>query len=345
MNYLMLICIGLLGWWLLKTLKAPAAGLIGPMFFVGITNMLGFNFPELPKLSVTIFQIILGIFVGMKIKREEFKVLKNRNILYAGILVLAWTVSSSLLAANTLMTFTHLDVATALLGGTPGGLSEMSVAAFSYGANVPTVALLQLLRLTFIVLTIPFLALTIKEKNGCIHGQKCDETVEKEKEKKSINPEIIASGVLLGTLFIYLEIPAGGLIGSIIGVGISSVMLKKSAYLPKHIHLVAQIGIGISVGLKFTEETLHQLRQLIGPMIILPFFMVISGIILAFIIKSITKWDISTCLLCSAPAGLSQMIIVAEDIDCDIFMVSFFQTTRLLTIYLILPQVFTWYLK
>lgn len=345
MNYLLLIFAGVSGWWIFKALNAPTPGLIGPMLFVGFINIIGFEFPELPKLSISIFQLVLGVFIGMKINRDEFKILKNGKVLYSAVLILLWTIGSSLLSANILITVTHLDVQTALLSGTPGGLSEMSVAAFSYGANVPTVALLQLLRLTFIILIIPFLSMMIKKKNGESSVKKGTiEMLKQQVQHKPICPEVILGGLILGSLFIYIGVPAGGLLGAIIGVGICNVVLKKCAYLPRQIQLAAQIGIGTSVGLRFTYETLTYFKELIVPMIILPLFMVLSGILLSFVISRMTKWDLSTCLLCAAPAGLSQMIIVAEDMECDVFKVSFFQTLRLLTIYLILPQIFNWYL-
>ncbi|ABR49087.1 putative ammonia monooxygenase [Alkaliphilus metalliredigens QYMF] len=346
MIYLLIVSIGLFGWLVMRKIKAPAPALLGPMIFVGIASIGGFNFPHLPQVSVSIFQLIIGIFVGMRITRGQFQLLKRRTVLYSFILILIWTVGSSLVAANVLLTLTDLDVATALLAGTPGGLTEMSVVAFAYGADVPTVALLQLLRLTFIVSFIPFLSLSIKKKNGGYTEKiKDKKDVIEEVVKRKVSVEIIGTGLIVGVLLMYLNFPAGGLIGAIIGVGGSSIILNKSAYLPKSVQLIAQIGIGISIGLRFTQETFQQFSRLIGPMIILPLFMVLSGVLLAIIIKNITKWDLSTCLLCSAPAGLSQMIIVAEEIESDVFLVSLFQTTRLLAIYLILPQIFNWYLR
>ena len=345
MMFLLLAVLGVLGWRIMKALKAPSPALLGPMLLVGVLQIKGIDFPDMPNIFISAFQLILGTFVGIRINREQLKLLKNKTVLYSAILILAWTVGTTILAANTLLTFTDLDIATSLLSGSPGGMTEMSIVAFAYGADVPTVALLQLLRLTLIVSFIPFLTLGIVKRNG---GSYCKKAVEctnaSDVPNKGVPYEILTMGIIMGSLFIYLGMPAGGLIGAIIGVGTGNIITNKCLTLSKNYLLLAQIGIGISIGLSFTKETVEQFSNLLVPVIILPLFMVVSGIILAFVMRVMTKWDISTCLLSSAPAGLSQMIIVAEDIDSDVFMVSFFQTTRLLTIYLVLPHIFNWYL-
>lgn len=345
MIYLSMACIGTLGWFIAKKLKAPAPSLLGPMLFIGIVKIAGFNMPQLPRMSVSLFQLVLGIFVGMRVTRSQFKLLKNKKSLYTFIIILIWTIASSIVSAHVLVRFTDLDLATALLAGTPGGMAEMSVAAFSYGADVPTVALLQLIRLSFIVSFVSFYLLSLKRRKASTIAKVEEIAIKEVAVKKKIAPEILACGLLLGIFLIYIKFPAGGLVGAIIGVGASSIILDKSAYLPKHIQISAQIGIGISIGMGFTKETFMQLTRLIGPMIVLPLFMVVSGILLAYIVEALTKWEIGTCILCTAPAGLSQMVILAEDMDTDIFLVSLFQTTRLLTIYLILPQIFSLYLR
>ncbi len=56
----------------------------------------------------------------------------------------------------------------------------------------------------------------------------------------------------------------------------------------------------------------------------------------------VSGWDILTCLLCTAPAGLSQITVFAEEIGADSFTASVFHTVRILSIVSIYPWLVLW---
>jgi len=340
LGYLQLIGLTVISWPIFTKLRLPSPTLIGPMLAVGAAELAGWDLPQIPAGVYGAFQIILGLYLGLKINREQVKAL--RQLAGPTGLVVAWTILSTIVMAWLLVWLTGLDTPTALLGATPGGLAEMSILALSYDADVPAVALLQLFRLILIIVLIPPLAVRVNQRQGetttSAPANGREETV-CEAESRDI-PLALLSGVIPGTAFLLLGVPAGGLIGGLVGLGLFKTLGNKEFTLPRAPQVIAQLGIGATVGLKFTPQLLGEFTSLLIAVVIYSLIVVVSGIGLAYVMRRQTKWDLATCLLCSAPGGLMQMAIIAEDLGADSIKVSLLQLIRLLTIVLLMPWFF-----
>ncbi len=344
MGYVISIVLTIAGWKLMQTLKLPASALLGPMMFVGTARILGIGMPPIPPVVTGLLQIILGIFVGIRIDREKLDFLRSGMAVPTAVVVV-WTIGSALIAAFVLLRLTDLDLSTILFGATPGGIAEMSIISITYGADVAIVSLLQFLRLVMVVVLIPAIALRLQ-------GEAKDETaaaeekqLKEQKQHKTAAMIIVGSGLVMGVIFMKLGFPAGGIIGGLIGVGAANIILNRKANIPSLSLRIAQMGIGLVIGLQFRPDTIQTFLQLMVPATIFSIFMVVSGILLALLIKLLTNWDLPTCLICSAPAGISQMILVAADLKADLIKVTYFHLIRILTIYLIINQMYQWYLN
>ena len=142
----------------------------------------------------------------------------------------------------------------------------------------------------------------------------------------------------MGTLS---RIPAGTLLGSMLSVGLFRALGMPMWSPPKIFQSIAQIGVGITIGLYITKDTLQQLYSMLGPVLLLTTGMIVCGIILSYVLKRITNWDWATCLLSASPAGLTQMGAIADEMGANPIIVSLMHTVRLASILLVIPLLVT----
>ena len=141
---------GLLG---LK-LKIPAGALIGAIVAVSAYNIYSGNAHIPVSLKITA-QIILGGIIGLSINMEAVKGL--RSVLVPAAILVAVLFIFSVIAGLIISKVTGMDLYTALFSCSPGGLSEMAIIADSYGADIPKVVLVHLIRVLRVVLFFPLI--------------------------------------------------------------------------------------------------------------------------------------------------------------------------------------------
>jgi len=139
-------------------------------------------------------------------------------------------------------------------------------------------------------------------------------------------------------LFRFLRFPAPALLTS----GCFALLLKMSYCYGTRLRIAAQIGLGVVMGQRMTYAVVSQLGQILVPALATTAVMLVGCIALAFLLHKLSGWDILTCLLCTAPAGLSQITVFAEEIGADSFTASVFHTVRILSIVSIYPWLVLW---
>ncbi len=141
---------GILGY----KLKLPAGAMIGAMVAVGAYNIFN-NQAYIPPQFRLGIQIAAGAMIGLQINREILSGLKM--LLVPSLIMVGAVIAVCFIAGFLMHKFTGLDLTTALFASAPGGMTEMSLAADSLGANAPQVAVLQLIRLLSVIIFLPFL--------------------------------------------------------------------------------------------------------------------------------------------------------------------------------------------
>lgn len=155
LGLLILFAIGIPGWLIFNRLKMPGAPILGSMLAVGICQIYGIGPATLPGWFKPVLQIVVGMFIGMRVTPDTRRQLKG--MVPVALLVSGWWMVAALATGYLLYSATSLDIKTALLGSTPGGISEMGLMALSFGAHAPTVAMLQFFRVTIILVGVPTL--------------------------------------------------------------------------------------------------------------------------------------------------------------------------------------------
>ena len=141
-----------------------------------------------------------------------------------------------------------------------------------------------------------------------------------------------------GYVGIKLKIPAGALIGAMVFVAVYNIYTGQGK-IPTNFKIVAQIVVGGMIGLNFTMDTIHGLKKLIIPALILVIGLTLFSICLGFVISRLTGLDLVTALFSSSPGGLTDMVLISEAYGAEIHKVALLHLIRLITVITVLPLV------
>ncbi|HEU0165173.1 MAG TPA: AbrB family transcriptional regulator [Thermomicrobiales bacterium] len=152
---LLAIAVSIAGGWLGLRLRIPAGALLGSMMVGLIPGGLDIGPVAWPPFVLPVAYLLLGARVG---SRFDGDVLRRIRTLLPYII--GFVLGLCLLCAGigwTLAATTDIDLLTALLATSPGGIDSATIAALATGANVPMVLSMQIVRLLIMVIAGPFL--------------------------------------------------------------------------------------------------------------------------------------------------------------------------------------------
>ncbi len=124
----------------------------------------------------------------------------------------------------------------------------------------------------------------------------------------------LLGGTALGSLMLVTGIPAGPLLGSILGAGLLSIsgQIDVAAW-PLGTKTVLGIGIGTVIGTGINRETLGELQLLWKPALVITFTLLIAGILVGLLISRFLGVEKIVALLGAAPGGTIAMSLVGAE--------------------------------
>src|SRR5471032_1874694 len=154
LNTLETLAIGAIGGGLFLWAQLPGGLISGAMIAVGVAAIAGRPLTVPPILTQTVL-VLLGISLGSLVSRQ---LIHNMGAypLTIGLLALA-TVCSTFGSSHYLQRFHGWDQTSALLAGSPGALSQITILAAEKGANVPAIAVVQTMRVIILTAALPML--------------------------------------------------------------------------------------------------------------------------------------------------------------------------------------------
>ena len=310
------------------------------MFSTGILNIAGL-YPSFSLWPVSFSaNVVIGIMLGRQIDRNLLR--KIRDLLLYVVSMAAGLILLSLLCGFTFYKLTGISLKTSLVATSAGGITEMMIFGMSINADLPVVACLQVFRVVIFLTLIPFISLMNKGKPVLKEPGNLDDAPKLTCFSK--NDYVFMTFVAIATAGIatYFNIPTGAMLGAMLASGCFAVLVKRSYCYDTRLRLAAQIGLGVVMGQRMTYAVVSQLGQILVPALLTTAVMLVGCIALAFFLKKLSGWDMLTCLLCTAPAGLSQITVFAEEIGADSFTASVFHTVRILSIVSIYPWIVLW---
>jgi uncharacterized protein len=154
-RYALAVVVSAVGGWLGVRSRMPAGALVGPMIVGLVPGLIGIGPLAWPAWVLAAAYLLLGARVGSRFDRA---ILARLWALLP--FVLAFIVALTAICAGigwALHQATGLDLLTALLATSPGGMDAAVIAALDTGANVTMVASIQMVRLLLMVLLGPFI--------------------------------------------------------------------------------------------------------------------------------------------------------------------------------------------
>lgn len=141
-------------------------------------------------------------------------------------------------------------------------------------------------------------------------------------------------------VFSVINIPLPWLIGSLIAVAVWSIATQRELYWPFSFRKIAMVLLGYLIGTSFTQDTLIEMGNHIPSMIAITILTIVFGMVLGDIFSKITGLDRSSCMIGSIPGGLSQIMVLLDEIKgLNPTVIMFLQSMRVMVIVIVVPIV------
>lgn len=371
-----LFMLGFFSWGLFKILKIPVPAFLGTLFVVGGLRATNLPIPSPPEAIYPLVQLMYGLYIGSGLTKEATK--KFKELVIPVLIVIVWALSLVFLMGALLNKVTHIDIKTAILSSSMGGLPEMTVLALATDADISIVVIAQSFRMISTFVGLPIIIKYLYKKYNR------DETANNENKKisikdlflnklkslyrkysniykKVISPDqlftsyfqkdvlsrwkwgllTLAIALAGGSLFYKIGVPAGMMVGSTFIVALALFLGLNVKTPPKGFLGVIQIGLGLEVSKNISIETLGSYSgQLLMMLILLTLIMCITSFLVALLLYKIAKWEFMTCLLSAAPCGFTVSVALSLDYCKNPLYVSIIQLLRLLSIKIVVPFIF-----
>ena len=151
----LLLAIGILGWFVFSLLKLPVPGILGTMVFIGGLRIMEVDLPFAPGFISPVVQIVLGIFIGSKITRETVKDLGS--LIKPAGMIITWTMIIVFFFGYFLHTVTEMDLYSAILSSSMGGLPEMTILSMETDADITSVVIMHTIRMMLTMFLFPII--------------------------------------------------------------------------------------------------------------------------------------------------------------------------------------------
>ena len=317
------LVIGVPGGVLFKWLDTPIPWMIGPMVAVAAVNLMGVRMHS-PPYARHLGQVILGSAVSLYFTPPVVTALIGN---FAPVIVS--TLSAFLvggLGALTLSRASGVEGKSTFFASIPGGAMAMAVLADKYGAQMAPVAVTHSLRVSIVVIIIPF-ALTY---GGIpLVGSAY-------KPNLPLVPMVLAlwlvAGLFLGMLSERLHLHNGCLLTPIfIGALFTMNGIQLSA-VPHWLTDFAQLMFGLVLGARYERAFFIRYKLFIPFALMNCFFILIASIVVAAALSWFFDLPIATMIIATAPGGLAEMTITAQALGISVPLVVAFHVFRVVMV-------------
>ncbi len=315
-------------------LRIPAGTLLGSMIAVAVYNIM-FGLAYMPGGVKFYTQIATGAFIGAKLKRKD--ILDLREIIKPAILLtlvmLCFTISTGLLIKR----ISTLTIATSLFAMAPAGVVDMTLASMDFDAEPSIVALIQAVRIAFTVCFVPFMAKCLAGK-GEFKTAKIEKCAKKKEGSYDNLFLTLMIALLCGGIGKKLGVPSGAISFSMFGCAALNIVTDRG-YMPLKLRKFVQVFAGALIGCTVGPDELTKILELYPVIILAIVSFLLLDIVAAVVISRWTNMDMLTALFSSAPGGVSDMALIAEEMGADSLKVAGMHSIRLIGVIACYPTV------
>jgi len=228
--------------------------------------------------------------------------------------------------------------ATSYFAGAIGGASEMTLMAERYHAKTDLVAASHSLRLVLVVVCLPFGMQWFQAHWGL-----------------QVNSNLLPGPRILlwpGIFYLAMATGAGALFMAFIkrnnpwfmgplavSMGVTLAGIQWTA-IPSEMSNMAQLFIGISLGVRFQRDFLHTAPKWLLSVAVGTFGMLLASIAFGWALAWSTGLHPATLILGTSPGGIAEMAITAKVLELGAPVVTAFQVCRLIAVLLIVGPLY-----
>lgn len=317
------LAVGIPAGYLFHRLHTPIPWMIGPMIAVATLNLMGVRMHS-PPYARQMGQVILGSAVSLYFTPPVVAALAANLPAILAATVAVFIVAG--LGALTLSRASGVDGKSTFFASVPGGAMAMAVLAERYGAKIAPVAVAHSLRVSIVVIVVPF-ALTY----GGIPL-----------EAAAYRPEIplnfsilapwLAVGWLLGEVSERFHFHNGCLLIPIFfGAALTLGGVQLSA-VPHWMIDFAQLMFGLVLGARYERAFFVRYKLFIPFALLNSFFILIASVAAGVALAWLFDLPVATMIIATSPGGLAEMTITAQALHISVPLVVAFHLFRVVVV-------------
>ncbi|MCM3600426.1 AbrB family transcriptional regulator [Robertmurraya korlensis] len=320
-SYLLTALLGVIGAYAFQLFHIPMPWLLGPLLTILVLKLT----TQLPLKWNKHFRnfglVIAGYSIGHAFTLETLAdirlylpVMILLNVLYIILFIfISWVIAKRV----------KVDQLTALTSCVPGGMTQIVAYAEEQGnKNITLITFYQVLRVICIIGFVPLLVVA-----SSISGP----SVSNAHYTFSFLLFFVLS-YIAGFIAMKIKIPTGYMLGPVflfMGLQLAKIQVPEIPVSALH---VAQIVMGIYIGLLMNKENLQLSKKMIFYAFVSSFLYIASAFGLALLMMQVYPLDFKTSFLSIVPGGLDQMGIISASVHADSTLVTAFQLFRVLVI-------------
>ena len=317
------LAVGIPAGYLFLLLHTPIPWMIGPMIGVAALNLWGVRMHS-PPYARQMGQVILGSAVSLYFTPTVVKALAAHLPAIIAATVAVFLVAG--LGALILSRASGVDGKSTFFASVPGGAMAMAVLADRYGAQIAPVAVAHSLRVSLVVILIPF-ALTY---GGF------------QLEAAAYRPSVplnylvltpwLAFGCVLGEFSERLRFNNGYLLMPIFfGAAVTLSGFELSA-VPHWMTNFAQLMFGLVLGARYERAFFMRYKLFIPFALLNSFFILIASVAAGALLAWLFNLPIATMIIATSPGGLAEMTITAQALQISVPLVVAFHLFRVVVV-------------
>lgn len=153
-----------------------------------------------------------------------------------------------------------------------------------------------------------------------------------------IGIETLLVALVAALLFTWMHVPLAWMLGPLAGVMGWRMLTKRRMFWPIQLRQGALIILGYMLGSSFTRDTageiVHQLPYMLGS----TFLIVLASMTMGYFVARFSHSNLASGFFGSVPGGLSQMVVLGEEVTgVDATVVTFMQTIRVISVVFLVP--------
>jgi membrane AbrB-like protein len=322
------LLIGAAGGSLFDALGLPAPWISGTMLAVAGAALARLQV-DMPGWLRQLAFVVLGFSMGANITPAT---LARIALWPASLLFLAGSIAATTIVLSAYLRLVHRwDPATAAFSAVPGAFTYLLLMAMRSRADVPRVAVTQLIRLLVLTALLPLLLSALDQGAGTPRA-----ALTSSAEPAELVIALAGCG-LVGAVCERLNLPAGTLLGAMFastlihGTGLTDARLSQGLLIP------AYIVTGTFVGLRFKGVSLRLIVEtLVAGLATVTLGLIVAG---SFALAAALLLDLplDQLLLAYAPGGVDVMAIMALALGLDPAFVGVHHALRFMSLSAVLP--------